>query len=185
MSTPTRSPTSPNESSGTGRRNRSIASRLFQYALAGSGTPSPAQVQQSQQETYNRLREQLFPNTSSRRSVMPPSRERYEANTSSRYQLVQSNIANQTSVRRLLSQSTVRSDSTPDYSNIATMHPSFRSKTVCQLGCNFCQLDICKRGMKAILLADTSVSLSPDYRLSYIPQITSPRAVFSLWERII
>lgn len=43
--------------------------------------------------------------------------------------------------------------------NIAAMHPSFRSKAVCELGCSFCEVEICKRGMRAILLADTSVFL--------------------------
>lgn len=83
----------------------------------------------TQQETYNRLREQLFPNQliPARRMAAPLPRQ----------------------VRR--SQESRR--------NVATMHPSFRSKTVCQLGCNFCRTSICKRGMKAILLADTSVEL--------------------------
>ncbi|KAI8621769.1 protein FAM72 [Chytriomyces sp. MP71] len=39
------------------------------------------------------------------------------------------------------------------------MHPSFRSKTVCQLSCKYCVQPICTRGMKAILLADTRVEL--------------------------
>jgi hypothetical protein len=39
----------------------------------------------------------------------------------------------------------------------ASVHPSFRSKPVCTLLCRFCDQDICQRGMKAILLADTKV----------------------------
>ncbi|KAJ3382214.1 Protein fam72a, partial [Entophlyctis sp. JEL0112] len=39
------------------------------------------------------------------------------------------------------------------------LHPSFMSKTVCQLSCRFCVQTICARGMKAILLADTRVEL--------------------------
>jgi hypothetical protein len=41
----------------------------------------------------------------------------------------------------------------------ASVHPSFRSKAVCALGCRFCRKDICGRGMKAILLSDTRVEL--------------------------
>ncbi|KAI8913476.1 FAM72 protein-domain-containing protein [Gorgonomyces haynaldii] len=41
----------------------------------------------------------------------------------------------------------------------ASVHPSFRSKAVCQLNCKFCNIAICHRGMKAILLADTRVEL--------------------------
>ena len=41
----------------------------------------------------------------------------------------------------------------------ASVHPSFRTKKVCSLSCRFCNQNICKRGMKAILLADTRVSL--------------------------
>ena len=44
-------------------------------------------------------------------------------------------------------------------SSIAAMHPSFRSKAVCLLECGFCSSEICRRGMRAILLADTSVEL--------------------------
>ncbi|KAJ3190780.1 Protein fam72a, partial [Dinochytrium kinnereticum] len=40
-----------------------------------------------------------------------------------------------------------------------SVHPSFRSKSVCKLNCKFCIQQICKRGMKAILLADTRVEL--------------------------
>ncbi|KAJ3144018.1 Protein fam72a, partial [Irineochytrium annulatum] len=39
------------------------------------------------------------------------------------------------------------------------VHPSFRSKSVCLLNCRFCVQEICRRGMKAILLADTRVEL--------------------------
>ncbi|KAI8834671.1 FAM72 protein-domain-containing protein [Chytridium lagenaria] len=44
-------------------------------------------------------------------------------------------------------------------SNSVSVHPSFRTKTVCRLQCKFCIQPICKRGMKAILLADTRVEL--------------------------
>ena len=37
--------------------------------------------------------------------------------------------------------------------------PQFRSKAVCQLNCRYCSQDVCKRGMKAILLADMAVEL--------------------------
>ncbi|KAH6587708.1 hypothetical protein BASA50_011312 [Batrachochytrium salamandrivorans] len=39
------------------------------------------------------------------------------------------------------------------------LHPSFRLKTVCSLECRYCDQEICRRGMKAILLADTKVEL--------------------------
>jgi FAM72 protein len=39
----------------------------------------------------------------------------------------------------------------------ASVHPSFRSKSVCCLHCKYCEQSICDRGMKAILLADTRV----------------------------
>ena len=39
----------------------------------------------------------------------------------------------------------------------ASVHPSFRTKAVCTLNCKFCCRNICDRGMKAILLADTRV----------------------------
>ena len=46
----------------------------------------------------------------------------------------------------------------------ANLHPNFRAKSVCDLSCKYCCLKICKRGMKAILLADTRVELfSTDY----------------------
>ncbi|KAJ3107642.1 Protein fam72a [Phlyctochytrium planicorne] len=47
----------------------------------------------------------------------------------------------------------------PASSSTSSVHPSFRSKSVCKLQCKFCVQQICKRGMKAILLADTRVEL--------------------------
>jgi len=44
------------------------------------------------------------------------------------------------------------------YSN-NSLHSSFKSKSVCQLNCRYCQGILCRRGMKAILLADTRVEL--------------------------
>jgi hypothetical protein len=44
-------------------------------------------------------------------------------------------------------------------SSAASVHPNFRQKSVCFISCKFCQGGICKRGMKAILLADTRVEL--------------------------
>ncbi|KAJ3186067.1 Protein fam72a [Gaertneriomyces sp. JEL0708] len=41
----------------------------------------------------------------------------------------------------------------------AATHPSFRTKAVYELDCNYCGQHICKRGMKAILLADTTIEL--------------------------
>ncbi|KAJ3373421.1 Protein fam72a [Allomyces arbusculus] len=46
----------------------------------------------------------------------------------------------------------------PDTS-VAHLHPQFRSKPVCDLLCRHCTRTIGKRGMKAILLADTKVEL--------------------------
>ncbi|XP_071784099.1 protein FAM72A-like [Asterias amurensis] len=39
------------------------------------------------------------------------------------------------------------------------MHPSFRKKNVIKLQCRFCDSYVCRRGMKAVLLADTAVEL--------------------------
>jgi len=44
------------------------------------------------------------------------------------------------------------------YSN-NSLHSSFKSKSVCQLNCRYCHGVLCRRGMKAILLADTRVEL--------------------------
>ena len=41
----------------------------------------------------------------------------------------------------------------------ASIHPNFRTKAVCELFCRHCSAEICKRGMKAILLANTRVEL--------------------------
>ena len=35
--------------------------------------------------------------------------------------------------------------------------PQFRAKAVCILDCKHCELEVCRRGMKAILLADMNV----------------------------
>ncbi|KAI8809697.1 FAM72 protein-domain-containing protein [Cladochytrium replicatum] len=45
------------------------------------------------------------------------------------------------------------------YTPRTSVRPQFRSKVVCELACRHCQVIVCKRGMKAILLADTNVEL--------------------------
>jgi hypothetical protein len=50
--------------------------------------------------------------------------------------------------------------------------PQFRSKVVCVLDCKHCQSEVCRRGMKAILLADMNVELfstdSPPYGVQLV-----------------
>lgn len=40
-----------------------------------------------------------------------------------------------------------------------SLHPQFRAKAVCRLTCRSCLSDVCMRGMKAILLADSRIEL--------------------------
>jgi hypothetical protein len=40
-----------------------------------------------------------------------------------------------------------------------SIHPQFRSKAVCNLFCSHCASNLCQRGMRAILLGNTSVEL--------------------------
>lgn len=39
------------------------------------------------------------------------------------------------------------------------IHPAFQTKTVVKLECKYCERNICVRGMRALLLADTNVEL--------------------------
>ena len=54
----------------------------------------------------------------------------------------------------------------------AQSRPQFRSKVVCLLSCKHCEVEVCKRGMKAILLADMNVELfstdSPPYGVQLV-----------------
>jgi hypothetical protein len=75
------------------------------------------------------------------------------------------------SVSRILSNqngfSGVSSQSQPSYQFYTnsssqqppSVHPQFRSKVVCRLNCKYCSKTVCRRGMKAILLADANVEL--------------------------
>lgn len=48
----------------------------------------------------------------------------------------------------------------PSSNNISpSLHPQFRAKAVCRLTCRSCLSDVCMRGMKAILLADSRIEL--------------------------
>ncbi|KAF9318872.1 Protein fam72a [Podila horticola] len=48
----------------------------------------------------------------------------------------------------------------PSPNNISpSLHPQFRAKAVCRLTCRSCLSDVCMRGMKAILLADSRIEL--------------------------
>ncbi|TPX30554.1 hypothetical protein SmJEL517_g05893 [Synchytrium microbalum] len=50
-------------------------------------------------------------------------------------------------------------DMYPESFDPANIRPQFRSKVVCELKCRYCTSTVCKRGMKAILLADMNVEL--------------------------
>lgn len=50
-------------------------------------------------------------------------------------------------------------NSTNRQSSNNNLHSQFHSKIVCQLYCKSCDVTLCRRGMKAILLADTKVEL--------------------------
>ncbi|XP_064606363.1 protein FAM72A-like isoform X2 [Liolophura sinensis] len=39
------------------------------------------------------------------------------------------------------------------------LHPSFRKKSVYRLECGFCVANLCSRGMRAVLLADTATEM--------------------------
>ncbi|KAJ1534815.1 Protein fam72a, partial [Nowakowskiella sp. JEL0078] len=56
-------------------------------------------------------------------------------------------------------QQTQSSPQSTTYAPRTSVRPQFRSKIVCQLACKYCQVPVCRRGMKAILLADTNVEL--------------------------
>ncbi|KAJ3153431.1 Protein fam72a [Geranomyces michiganensis] len=47
----------------------------------------------------------------------------------------------------------------PTGSNAEAIRPQFRSKIVCELTCRHCDAVVCRRGMKAILLADMNIEL--------------------------
>lgn len=61
------------------------------------------------------------------------------------------------------SDSSVSSNNSNNVNNQRTtnnnLHSQFHSKVVCQLSCKSCDSLLCRRGMKAILLADTKVEL--------------------------
>ena len=40
-----------------------------------------------------------------------------------------------------------------------SVHPQFRSKTVCRLFCQHCSSSLCERGMRAILLGNVNIEL--------------------------
>ena len=60
--------------------------------------------------------------------------------------------------------------------------PQFRSKTVSILDCKHCELEVCRRGMKAILLADMNVELystdSPPYSVQLVNEDYRTRNCF-------
>lgn len=120
---------------GAAERSRgyqSIASRLFQFALSSTQPQQQAPVALTAQAQLSQ-----HESYSRLREQLFPSRPGPPAPTNAH--------------RRV-----PRPSSQPRH--LTTMHPSFRTKAVCELGCNSCHTSICKRGMKAILLADTSVS---------------------------
>ncbi|KAJ3321560.1 hypothetical protein HDV06_004096 [Boothiomyces sp. JEL0866] len=106
--------------------SESMASRLYQFALSSTRSTQSRQTNRRIDENISRYR--------------LPAEQRSPLSSSAMAQILRRNripVANRTSRQ------------------IASMHPSFRTKTVCYIGCGYCHQNICKRGMKAILLADT------------------------------
>ncbi|XP_002740308.1 protein FAM72A-like [Saccoglossus kowalevskii] len=59
-------------------------------------------------------------------------------------------------------------------------HPAFKTKPVQELLCKFCENCVCRRGMKAILLADTNVELfSTDFPPKYHVDVVGPTYITS------
>jgi FAM72 protein len=50
-------------------------------------------------------------------------------------------------------------NATPPAAQNPSIHPQFRSKTVCRLFCTHCDSALCERGMRAILLGNINVEL--------------------------
>ncbi|CAG8647242.1 2884_t:CDS:2 [Acaulospora morrowiae] len=54
---------------------------------------------------------------------------------------------------------TLANSQTQEEDDVQNMYHHFRSKAVCKLNCAHCESRVCVRGMKAMLLADTSIEL--------------------------
>ena len=89
-----------------------------------------------------------------------------------------SEYANMLSIPSFTSGGRLLSNANPNtHVGHASVHPSFRSKSVCLLECKSCDQIICGRGMKAILLSDTRVKntiyiLLKRIRLNFLAQIS-------------
>jgi hypothetical protein len=64
----------------------------------------------------------------------------------------------------------------------SAQRPQFRSKVVCVLDCKHCDMEVCRRGMKAILLADMNVELfstdAPPYGVQLVNEDYRTRNCF-------
>jgi hypothetical protein len=126
---------------------QSAASRLYQFAISATQSVNiPPAIRQTQ--AFNLLREQSLGRMNDPNNTINNNLDQQE--NSSAVSLFRNRRIGRTEwayVRQLRSQAR------------ASMHPSFRTKTVCEIGCGYCEQSICARGMKAILLADISVRL--------------------------
>lgn len=144
-------------------RQPSITSRLIDLATEQMSSATPALSAQTYRAQHQQNQQQSAEFRQVSRAMSQLSRlnqARQQAATSAR-QSGTSSAQNQITLyaeslmaRRQQSHQGARSPAPP-----ANIHPSFRSKVVCTLTCKFCVADICDRGMKAILLADTRVEL--------------------------
>ena len=138
-----------NEEQRRNYRPSNIASRLFHFAITGGQSteiPSDRRINNS----HLLIREQLFPTSTQRRFASQSTSRGQFISASSEYMPRSETLQNPSVLRQLYRRQPT--------SEIATTHPSFRTKVVCELHCQFCKQNICARGMKAILLADTTVN---------------------------
>ncbi|GJJ70073.1 hypothetical protein EMPS_02422 [Entomortierella parvispora] len=118
-----------------------------------SAQQSRLQAQQSQQQQQQHQRQQ---------QLMQQQQYQLQQQRQYQYQPQQQphNNNNNTSlsIQQQLQQP-FQSSTTTGISTAPSLHPQFQAKAVCRLTCKSCLTDVCMRGMRAILLADTRVEL--------------------------
>ena len=126
-----------------------MASRLLQYAIAGTPIEEPLNISRDPIHQLQATRRNGHPFGTRNMTISAETEYVPRLNDSS---WVQTETRRQPNTERHLYRRN------PGTNDIATTHPSFRSKAVCALNCQYCTSAICERGMKAILLADTKVT---------------------------
>ncbi|TPX50668.1 hypothetical protein SeMB42_g01184 [Synchytrium endobioticum] len=127
------------------RQNQSSVPSSIPRAVQAPPTDTQARAYTTSSSSFDVFRDSLIPRTAVEYGT-PRHQHPNHSHTSYAHRLTSTDISHSSN------------EPYDDY-DPQNVRPQFRSKIVCELKCRYCSSGVCRRGMKAILLADMNIEL--------------------------